>query len=121
MAARKNPSEKTPNSGRATVRDVLQAVIGLNERIDDVNTRCDRTLAGQQKLSDKLVDLKGCVTKLEDTTNHRLHEMEADITMLKRPWIILASGWSKAVALSGFTTAATATVVKLEAWRFLPF
>lgn len=120
MASRKKPATKSTNSGRATVRDVLTAVLQLNERIDDVNARCDRTLEGQQGLSDKMVDLKGCVTKLEKTTNQRLHLMEADITTLKRPWIIIASGWSKALAFGGFAAAISGTVVRLELWRYLP-
>ncbi len=110
----------TPNSGRATVRDVLAAVIGLNERIDDVNQRIDGSINAQQALSNQMTELNTCMVKLERTTNSRLHEMEADITTLKRPWLLLKSGWSKALAVGGFTAAVTGTIVRLELWRYLP-
>lgn len=119
--ATKNKSVKSTNSGRATVRDVLSAVLGLNERIDETNQRIDGSLAGQQRLSKQMTELHTSMDKLEKTTNSRLHEMEADIITLKRPWLILASGWSKAVAVGGFAAAISGTIVRLELWRFLPF
>ena len=109
------------NSGRATVRDVLTAVLNLNERIDETNQRIDGALLGQQGLLKEMITVHQSVDKLEHTTNDRLHEMEADITMLKRPWLLLASGWSKAAAVGGFAAAISGAVVKLELWRFLPF
>lgn len=124
--ATKKPTTK--NSGRATVRDVLSAVLGLNERIDEtheridgMSRRIDGAVAGQQRLSKQMTDLHGCMGKLEKTTNARLHGMETDITVFKRPWLILASGWSKALAFGGFAAAISGTIVRLELWRYLPF
>jgi hypothetical protein len=120
MATKKN-STKSVNSGRATTRDVLSAVLGLNERIDDTNERVDRTLEGQVRLSEQMTGLHNSMHDLREATNDRLHEMKADIITLKRPWLILASGWSKALAVGGFAAALTGTIVKLELWRYLPF
>jgi hypothetical protein len=117
MAAKK-PTMK--NGGRATVRDVLAAVLGLNERIDGVHERIDANVAGQQGLLHQMTELGTSMNKLEKTTNARLHEMEADIITLKRPWTILAGGWSKALALGGFAAALSGTIVRLELWRFIP-
>ena len=121
MAPRKKNPPTPKNSGRATVRDVLTAVLGLNERIDDVNQRIDGSIAGQQTISHQMTELHTSMDKLEKTTNSRLHEMDADITALRRPWQLLASGWSKAIAVGGFSVAITGTAVRLEFWRFLPF
>ena len=119
MAPRKKTS--TPNSGRATVRDVLEAVQGLNGRIDDTNQRIDTAFEGQQGLSEQMTDLHACMVKLEKTTNERLHVMAADIVTVQRPWLLIASGWSKALAFGGVASAFTATIVRLELWRYLPF
>lgn len=121
MAPRKKQATTQSNSGRATVRDVLNAVTALNGRIDETNERVDRAIDGQARLSEQVSDVKGCITKLEKTTNERLHEMEGDITTLKRPWLLLASGWSKAVAVGGAAAAVSGTIVRLELRRFLPF
>ena len=119
MAAKK---KSTPNnSGRATVRDVLSAVLGLNERIDSLGERVDDAIRGQQNLSEQMTGIHGSIDKLEATTNERLHDMEADITTLQRPWKILATGWSKSIAFGAFVAGLTGTVVKLELWEYLPF
>ncbi len=118
MAPRK---KATPtNNGRATTRDVLAAVQGLNERIDDTHQRIDSAFEGQQGLSAQMTSLHACMAKLEKTTNERLHLMESDITTLQRPWLLFASGWSKALAFGGFAAALTGTAVRLELWRFIP-
>lgn len=109
------------NSGRATVRDVLSAVTGLNGRIDDLSSRVDGAIRGQQELSQQMTNIHGSIDKLEKTTNERLHMIETDITMLRRPWKILATGWSKSIAFGGFVAAVSGTIVKLELWNYLRF
>lgn len=109
------PSKKKSNgNGRATIRDVLTAVTGLGARIDGTQQRIDG-------VADQMTELHTCMTELRETTNERLHDMEADITALRRPWLLLASGWTKAVAVGGFAAAISGTIMRLELWRFLPF
>lgn len=120
MATQKKTTKIPTNNGRATVRDVLTAVLSLNERIDGTNDRIDETLAGQQKMSQKMIELHDSMHDLRQVTNERLHEMETDIHILKRPWLFLANGWSKAVAVGGFAAMLSGTAVRLELWRFFP-
>ncbi len=111
MAPRKTP--KTPaNNGRATVRDVLSAVLGLNGRIDTMSQRIDGTLAGQRHHAEQMNDLHTSMNKLEKTTNARLHEMEASITTLKRPWLFLKSSWRTAGLAAGAASSITAVVLR---------
>lgn len=121
MAARKKTStKKATNGGRATIRDVMTAVLGLHTRIDGNSERIDASLAGQHGLSKQMTDLHSAMHDLRATTNDRLHNMEADILVIRRPLNLLAEGWAKVVAFSGASMAITGIVVRLELWRFLP-
>ncbi len=121
MAPRnKATTTKPANGSRATLRDLMSAVQGLNERIDGTNERADQTLGLQQQLSKQMTGLHESMHDLREATNERLHGMEADIVALKRPWTLLASGWSKAIALGTFGAALSGTIVRLELWRFFP-
>lgn len=117
MASKK----KSDNNGRATIRDVLLAVGGLHTRIDDTHKRIDDARGAQNGISEQMGDLHTAMTHLRETTNDRLHEMEADITSLRRPWMILAHGWTKAITAASVAAAVSGTVVRLELWRLLPF
>lgn len=116
----KKPINKPTNGGRATLRDVMSAVIGLNDRIDDTHTRIDAGVAVQQRLSEQMTELHDSMCDLRKTTNERLHGMDAEIIAFKRPWALLASGWTKAVAFGGVAAALSSTAVRLELWRFIP-
>ncbi len=122
MAPRKKTSTKkaTSNGGRATIRDVMTAVQGLHTRIDGNSERIDATLAGQHGLSKQMSDLHTSMHDLRETTNDRLHGMEADIMVIRRPLALLAQGWGKVAAFSGATMAITGVIVRLELWRFIP-
>ena len=113
-------TKPTTNGGRATIRDVMSAVMGLNDRIDDTNTRIDAGVAAQQHLSEQMTDLHDAMHELRKTTNERLHEMAADVSTIRLPWTLLTSGWTKAVALSSGAAAISATIAQLELWRFIP-
>lgn len=113
--------KKSTNGGRATIRDVMTAVQGINERIDESHVRIDKALDGQQHLSEQMTELHGSMHELRETTNDRLHEMETDIASVKRPWDILASGWTKTIAFGSGASMLVGLAVKLEVWRFLPF
>ncbi len=115
------PRKKSDGNGRATIRDVLEAVAGLHGRIDDTHARIDGTRDAQNGFAEQMGDLHTAMTHLRETTNERLHEMEADITGLRRPWLLLAHGWTKAITAASVAAAITGTVVRLELWRFLPF
>lgn len=117
MASKK----KSNGNGRATIRDVLTAVAGLHGRIDDTHTRIDDARDAQNSVAERMTDLHTAMTHLRETTNDRLHEMETDITTLRRPWLMLASGWTKAITAASVAAAVSGTVVRLELWRFLPF
>ncbi len=115
-------SNKKPNgNGRATIRDVLEAVGGLHKRIDDTHKRIDGTRDAQNGFAEQMSELHTAMTHLRATTNERLHEMEADITTMRRPWVFLANGWTKALTAASVAAAVSGTVVRLELWRFLPF
>ncbi len=122
MAPRKKTSTKkaTSNGGRATIRDVMTAVQGLHARIDGNSERIDAALAGQHGLSKQMTDLHTSMHDLRATTNDRLHSMEADIMVIRRPLNLLAEGWAKVVAFSTASMAITGIVVRLELWRFIP-
>lgn len=123
MASRKKTTttKKRTNGGRATIRDVMTAVDGLNERIDGTHQRIDESIATGQRLSEQMTELHDSLHSLREATNERLHGMEADVAVIKRPWILLASGWSKALAVGGAAAAIGGTVGRLELWRFLGF
>lgn len=106
------PKKKSDGNGRATIRDVLAAVTGLGARIDGTQQRIDG-------VADQMTELHTAMTDLRETTNERLHEMETDIITLRRPWLFLAHGWSKAIAVGGFAAAISGTIMRLELWRFL--
>ena len=122
MAPRKKTSTKkaTSNGGRATIRDVMTAVLGLHARIDGNSERIDATLAGQHGLSEQMSDLHTSMHDLRETTNDRLHSMEADIMIIRRPLALLAQGWGKVAAFSGATMAITSVVVRFELWHLIP-
>lgn len=120
MAPRKTTPKKPTNGGRATIRDVLNVVTDTNERIDDTHKRIDATNAGQQRLSKQMLELHDSMHDLRKVTNDRLHAMEADITLIKRPLTLLASGWTKALATGGAMATLSGILVKLEVWRFIP-
>ncbi len=113
-------SKKATNGGRATVRDVMTAVQGLHTRIDGNSERIDATLAGQQGLSKQMTGLHDKMHDLRTTTNDRLHEMEADILVIRRPLALLMQGWTKVVGFSGAAAAVTGVIVRFELWRFVP-
>ncbi len=115
------PKKKSDGNGRATIRDVLTAVAGLHGRIDDTHKRIDDARDAQNGVSEQMGDLHTAMTRLRETTNDRLHEMEADITTLRRPWLILAHGWTKALTAASVAAAVSGTIVRLELWHFLPF
>jgi len=115
------PKKKSDGNGRATIRDVLEAVTGLHGRIDDTHKRIDSTREAQNGFAEQMSELHTCMTKLRATTNERLHEMEADITTMRRPWMFLAHGWTRAVAAAGGMGAISGLFVQFELWRFLPF
>lgn len=112
MTPRKKNPPTPKNSGRATVRDVLTAVLGLNERIDDVNQRIDGSITGQQIISHQMTELHTSMDKLEKTTNSRLHEMDADITALQRPWLFIKSSWRFAAIAAGGASTITALLLR---------
>jgi methyl-accepting chemotaxis protein len=128
MTPRKKAApKKSANGGRATIRDVLDVVQGTNTRIDGLHDRADETnqrvdavVTGQQQLSKQMTELHSSMHDLREVTNERQHMMEADITAIKRPLTLLASGWTKVVAAGGIATALTGTIVRLELWRFIP-
>lgn len=99
----------------------MTAVQGINERIDESHKRIDKTHDGQQRLSEQMTELHGSMHDLRETTNDRLHNMEADIAAVKRPWALLASGWTKAAAFGTGASALVGVAVKLEIWKFIPF
>ena len=115
------PKKKSNGNGRATIRDVLTAVAGLHGRIDDTHTRIDDARDAQNNVAERMGELHTDMTHLREATNERLHDMEADITSLRRPWMLLASGWTKAITAASVAAAVSGTVVRLELWRFLPF
>ncbi len=115
------PRKKSPtNGGRVTTRDLLDAVTNLGKRIDSLHTRDDAAAARHQQLSDQMGDLHTGLHDLREVTNDRLHVMEADISLIKRPLLLVTSGWSKTVAFSGGFGAVLALVARLELWRFIP-
>ncbi len=116
---RKKTSQPT-NGGRATIRDVMTAVQGLHGRIDGNSERIDASLAGQQALSKQMTGLHDKMHQLRETTNDRLHDMEADILFIRRPLALLAEGWGKVAAFSGASMAITGIVVRFELWRLIP-
>ncbi len=122
MATRKKTStpKKATNGGRATIRDVMTAVLGLHARIDGNSERIDATLAGQHGLSKQMSDLHTSMHDLRETTNDRLHDMEADIMVIRRPLALLAQGWTKVAAFSGASMAITGIVVRFELWHLIP-
>lgn len=120
MASRKTQKTPATNGGRVTLRDLLGAVQGVNTRIDGVHTRIDEAVQGQQELSGQMNELHGAMHELRDATNDRLHAMKADVATLKRPWDLLASGWTKAGAAAGAAVTLT-SVITLELWHYLPF
>lgn len=117
MATQKS---STPNGGRATLRDIMNAVTGLNQRIDATNERIDDTVVAQHHTLKGMTQLHDVMRGLQETTNDRLHEMEDDILLLKRPWVLLASGWSKSIALAGMAAGVSSTIMKFELWHFIP-
>ncbi len=115
------PRKKSNGNGRATIRDVLTAVAGLHGRIDDTHARIDDSRDAQNSVAEQMGELHTAMTHLRETTNERLHEMEADITTLRRPWVLLAHGWTKVLTAASVAAAVTGTVVRMELWHFLPF
>lgn len=116
-----NDSQSTTrNGGRATLRDVMEAVMGLNSRIDGTNERIDDSVVAQHHLNKRMGQLHDAMSDLRETTNDRLHEIEADVIMLKRPWVFLAYGWTKSIALAGMAAGVSSMVMKFELWRFIP-
>ncbi len=115
------PKKKSDGNGRATIRDVLAAVSGLGARIDDTHKRIDGTRDAQTGLSEQMSDLHTAMTHLRETTNERLHDMESDITTLRRPWLFLAHGWTKAAGAATSAAAISGVIVRFELWHFLPF
>lgn len=118
MATRTKATPK--NGGRATIRDILSAVSGLNERIDGVSARVDQTLTGQQDAMARMATLHDAMHDLRQATNHRLHTMEADVARIKRPLTLLTTGWAKVVGVSTAAAAVSGAVARLELWRFIP-
>lgn len=127
----KKPAERN-NNARATIRDVLTAVQGLNsridnvakgvadglsdtaERIDEANSRIDGVIGGQQILSKQISNLHKQVATLETTTNRRLHEVEADVGKAKRPWTFFKSTWRVAVVTGGTASGLTALALHID-------
>lgn len=99
----------------------MTAVQGINERIDESHKRIDKTHEGQNRLSEQMTELHGSMHDLRETTNDRLHGMESDIEAVKRPWDMLASGWTKTIAFGSGASMLVGLAVKLEVWKFLPF
>ncbi len=122
MTPRKKTStpRKATNGGRATLRDVMTAVQGLHTRIDGNSERIDASLAGQQGLSKQMTSLHDKMHELRETTNDRLHDMEADIMVIRQPLALLAQGWTKVATFSGATMAITGVVFRFELWRLIP-
>lgn len=114
------PKSKSTNGGRATIRDVMTAVQGLHARIDGNSERIDASLAGQQGLSKQMTGLHDKMHELRETTNDRLHEMEADILFIRRPMALLTQGWTKVAAFSGASMAITGVIMRFELWRLIP-
>ena len=113
-------NKSASNGGRATIRDVMTAVLSLHTRIDGNSERIDASLAGQHGLSKQMTSLHNKMHDLRETTNDRLHDMEADIMFIRRPLALLAEGWTKVAAFSGASMAITGVVVRFELWRFIP-
>lgn len=106
--------------GIPTTQEIFGAIQAISTRIDGTNERIDSAFGGQQGLSKQMTELHTSMNNLEKVTNERLHEMEGEIAVLKRPWTLIASGWSKTVALGGVAAALSGTIVRLELWRFIP-
>lgn len=117
MATQKS---STPNGGRATLRDVMNVVTGLHQRIDATNERIDESVVTQHHTLSELVEIHSTVRALRETANERLHDIEGDVLMLKRPWVFLAHGWTRSVALAGVVAGLSGTIMRLELWRFIP-
>ncbi len=115
------PRKKSPtNGGRVTTRDLFDAVTNLGGRIDALHQRDDAAVERHQQLSNQMGDLHTGLHDLREVTNDRLHVMEADISLIKRPLTLVTSGWSKIVVLSGGIGTVLALVARLELWRFIP-
>ena len=115
------PQKKaTSNGGRVTTREVYDAVTGVGERIDGLSTRVDGTNTRMDKQATAMTELHGAMHDLRKTTNERLHEMESDITTIKRPLTLLTNGWTKVGALSATLGTLGAVIAQLEWWRFIP-
>ncbi len=98
----------------------MTAVQGLHARIDGNSERIDAALTGQQGLSKQMSGLHDKMADLRETTNDRLHDMEADIMIIRRPLALLAEGWGKVAAFSGTAAAITGVVIRFELWRIIP-
>lgn len=106
--------------GIPTTQEIFGALQTVTARIDDTHQRIDATLAGQQGLSQQMTGLHNKMHDLRETTNDRLHDMEADIMVIRRPLTLLAQGWTKVAAFSGASMAITGVFVRFELWRFIP-
>ena len=122
MTTRKKTStnKSASNGGRATIRDVMTAVLSLHTRIDGNSERIDAALAGQQGLSKQMTSLHDKMHDLRETTNDRLHDMESDIRVIHRPLSLLAEGWTKVAAFSGASMAITGIIFRFELWQLIP-
>lgn len=106
--------------GIPTTREIFEAIQGTSTRIDGVNVRVDTAIVGQQRLSHQMVELHTAMNDLRRATNERLHDLEADIITLRRPWTLMAGGWRKAIGVGGVAAAVSGVIVRLELWRFIP-
>ena len=111
-----------------TNRDLWNALQGLGSRTDSVNTRVDTVIKGQGELSDKMVSLQTDMTGLRETTNERLHEIDAnfeaklegiqgDVSLLKRPWELMQGGWKQLIATIAITSGTVGLIAKFW-WPF---
>lgn len=115
-------AEQTTPNGRATIRDVLDAVQGLHDRIDHTNTRIDGVVSAQSQTNRKLTSLETKFDKgldaLREATNDALHKMEDRIRVLEMPWKLLGNGWIKAGSAAGAASAITGLLAK---FGWIPF
>lgn len=77
--------------GRVTSRDLMAAVQGVYGRVDEAHERLDAVVAEQARTNLRLVGVEGKLTALRGAVNERLHEVEDEVGLLKRPWQIVGA------------------------------